>query len=332
MNGYKILFVSELSNYTGSLGDGLRQLGYEVSILTTWDEGKIASTVAEFGPDMLLTVGCKEEGAAAMPTRLPQICRRYRLIHLYWATEDKIHFDRISLPVVRRLQPDLVMTLHQDCVAQYRRYGFEAVYFNFALNPRLFPPKQSLSQEIYDLSFIGTTHLEVRTYRYRSLEQLVFPLIRAGIRTDVWGRNWQQSKKLVQREFGAVIPKEWDHGYLSFEQTADIYHRSKIMLGVQNAPDQVTQRTFEILGTGAFMIASRTEELQRLFREGEEIVLSSSADETLALVDYYLKHPKEREEIGRQGREAVLKQHTFAHRWADVWPVIQPILRAKKGG
>jgi len=325
-----ILFVSELSNYTLSLGDALRQEGHVVHTLRSWDDGRIAQAAGMFRPDILLTVGCRDEGAEAMPRGLPDLCRKYGILHLYWATEDKIHFDRISLPVVRRLNPDLVMTLHPDCIGMYRQHGWDAVYFNFALNPRLFPPKTDSTQEIYDVSFVGTTHLEVRTYRYKSLEHLLFPLIRAGIRTEVWGRNWQRMKEHLEQEFGVSVPADWDHGYLPFERTAEVYHSSKIMLGVQNAEDQVTQRTFEILGSGAFMIASRTAELTRLFREGEEIVLTSSPEETLELVDYYLRHREERLAIGRRAREAVLRKHTFAHRLQAVWPHIHERLRTIK--
>lgn len=174
MDNCTILFVSEHANYTRSLGDALRQQGHEVHAVMDWNEKKLLSMIALLKPDLLLTVGCSDAGVQAMPERVSELCRQYHLLHVYWATEDKIHFDRISLPVVRRLQPDLVLTLHPDCIALYEKYGYSAAYFNFALHPRLFPPKISLSSEIFDLSFVGTTHLEVRTYRYQSLRQLLF--------------------------------------------------------------------------------------------------------------------------------------------------------------
>lgn len=330
MEPYKILFITELSNYTQSLGDALKQQGHVVYCLPSWEDGEIAAAAERIKPDLLITVGCREEGPSAMPVRLRELCDRLHMIHLYWATEDKIHYDRISLPVVQRLKPDLILTLHPDCIPMYQRHGFSAIHFNFALNPRLFPPKTDLSREIYDLSFVGTTHLEVRTYRYTSLKHLLFPLVKAGIRTEVWGRNWQRVRQQLQEEFGLGVPPEWDHEFLPFERTAEVYHQSRIMLGVQNAEDQVTQRTFEILGTGAFMIASRTPELMRLFREGEEIVLSSSPEETLELVEYYLRHPEERLRIGMKARAAVMREHTFDHRLTMLWPHVRKRMRMMK--
>ncbi len=330
MDNCRIVFISELSNYLYSFGDALEQQGHELHYQTSWDQDAITACVERLRPDMMITVGCREAGVQALPDYLPELCRKYRMLHLYWATEDKIHFERISLPAVRRMRPDLVLTIHPDCIASYRQHGFRAVYMNFALNPRMFPAKTDLTRERFDLSFVGTTHLETYTYRYDSLRQLVFPLIKAGKRIDVWGRNWQRYKDQIAQQFGTSIPPEWDHGHLSFEHTADIYHQSKIMLGVQNAEDQVTQRTFEILGTGAFMIASRTEELERLFEHGEELILSSSPEETLALVDYYLQRPDERMRIGRNARKKVLQQHTFAHRLAEVWPAVQALNQSKK--
>ena len=128
-----------------------------------------------------------------------------------------------------------------------------------------------------------------------------------------------ESKDSLQKEFGVSIPPSDFCGFLPYKETVSVYHQSQIMLGVQNAQDQVTQRTFEILGTGALMIASRTEEMERLFQHGEEVLLSSCGDETLELVEYYSKRPEERLRIGRKARAKVMTKHTFAHRLNQVW-------------
>ncbi len=327
---YKIFFLNHLSCYINSLADTLCQMGHQVYYQSSWDMREIEAGIDYYKPDLLITVGIDKPVFNPALNVIPALCEKYGLLHIYWATEDKIHFDAISLPFVQRIKPDIVWTIHPECVPKYRELGMGSEYFNFALNPRLFPPKPESAEEVYDVSFVGTTHLETRTFRYDSLKQLLFPLIPTEVEINVWGNNWLESREFQEKEFGASVPLHRYHGFLPYKDTADIYHKSKIMLGVQNAQDQVTQRTFEILGTGAFMIASRTEELESLFEDKKELVLSSGEEETVELVRYYLSRPEERMLIGKQAREKVMANHTFAHRMENVWPAIHESLMEKR--
>lgn len=90
-------------------------------------------------------------------------------------------------------------------------------YFNFALNPRLFPPKPESAEEVYDVSFVGTTHLETRTFRYDSLKQLLFPLIPTEVEINVWGNNWLESREFQVKEFGASVPLHRYHGFFAVQ-------------------------------------------------------------------------------------------------------------------
>ncbi|WP_187273967.1 glycosyltransferase [Paenibacillus sp. N3.4] len=330
MKRLRIFFLNHLSCYINSLADALCQLGHSIYYQTSWEMREIEAGISYFKPDLLITVGIDKPMFHPSLDVIPDLCHKYGLLHIYWATEDKIHFDGISVPFVRRVKPDIVWTIHPECVKKYQNMEIGSAYLNFAFNPRMFSPKSENPAEIYDVSFIGTTHLETRTFRYDSLKQLLFPLIQAEVEVGVWGNNWLESKDFLEIEFGASIPPHRFHGYISYKNTSDIYHKTKIMLGVQNAVDQVSQRTFEILGTGAFMIASRTEELERLFEDKKEIVLTSSQEETLELVSYYLKRPEERMLIGRQAREKVLSNHTFSMHLQNILPAIDKPLGEKR--
>jgi spore maturation protein CgeB len=46
----------------------------------------------------------------------------------------------------------------------------------------------------------------------------------------------------------------------------------------------------------------------------QHLVMSASAEETLALVDYYLQNEKERKEIALHGQKLVLAKHTYRQR------------------
>ena len=52
---------------------------------------------------------------------------------------------------------------------------------------------------------------------------------------------------------GVEIPKDWIRGYIDYTDANKIYSASDIILGLQNLPTQLTQRTYEVLGLGGFL-------------------------------------------------------------------------------
>ncbi len=329
MRTYKIFILDHRSYCLNSIGDSLAQLGHQIFYQSSWDPKEVEAGIAYFKPDILMTVGYNHALFGGFLERLPTLCQKYRLFHIYWATEDMIHHDTWSIQVVQKAKPDYVWTIHPACVEKYEQYGIPASYLNFACNPRLFPAKQKTDQEIYNIAFVGTTHLFTRTYRFDSLQHLLFPLIRANKKTHIWGSGWKKDRAQIKQEFGAIVPNDWLQGHLPYKKSSSIYRSSKIVLGVQNADDQVTQRTFEILGSGACMIASRTSALTELFQDKHEIILTSSPEETLELVDYYLAHPELRHQIGANARAKVLTQHTYQQHLLALWHCVEPLIELR---
>jgi len=94
--------------------------------------------------------------------------------------------------------------------------------------------------------------------------------------------------------------------------------------------DQVTQRTFEILGSGAFMIASRTEGLTSLFKDKKDLVLTSSPEETIELVKYYINKPELRYSIGANARRKVMAYYTYNKNIKKIWSKAQLLIEQKR--
>ncbi len=331
MRTYKILFLEHRSQYLNSLGDSLAQLGHEIFIQTSWAPAKIDAALSYFKPDIIITIGCGHVPICSpYLNKLHELCRKYGLFHINWAIEDKIHHTYWSIPYIKRIKPDLVWTIHPDCVNNYEKLGIPSSYLNFSFNPRMFPEKKYDTKEPLDISFVGSTHLRKRTYRYDSLQQLLFPLIKARIKTHIWGSGWNENLAFIRNQFGVTIPRDWIQGFLPYEYSASIYHSSKIVLGVQNAEDQVSQRTFEILGTGSFMIASKTKAITKMFKDKKEIVATSSPEETIELVNYYLKQPEVRHKLGYNARQKILNKYTFYHQLNKIWPKVDKLIAQKK--
>ena len=111
---------------------------------------------------------------------------------------------------------------------------------------------------------------------------------------------------------GRKIPDEWIHGYLPYTEANKVYSSADIVLGVQNHLTQVTQRTYEVLGSGGILLTNDTPEIRRLFQPGD-LIVSSSAKETIDLVKYYLNNPKECMKIKEAGMNKV-KKYSYEQR------------------
>jgi len=78
--------------------------------------------------------------------------------------------------------------------------------------------------------------------------------------------------------------------------------------------EAVNQRVFDVPACAGFLLTDHLEVLHELFDVGKEIVVYEDLEEIPEKVRYYLRHPEQREKIARQGRERVLKEHTYRHR------------------
>ncbi|HTR97343.1 MAG TPA: glycosyltransferase [Candidatus Acidoferrales bacterium] len=119
-------------------------------------------------------------------------------------------------------------------------------------------------------------------------------LARRGIDVRVWGPwpRWKSAPHL--RVEGRPL---WDDDY------AAALSAFRINLGFLRRVnrDRHTTRSVEIPACGGFLLAERTDEHRRLFREDEEAVFFSTRDELLDKLRYYLAHEDERSRIAAAG-------------------------------
>lgn len=57
---------------------------------------------------------------------------------------------------------------------------------------------------------------------------------------------------------GKNIPEDWLHGYIHYLEARKVYNSADIVVGIQNHLTQLTQRIYEILGAGGFLLTADT--------------------------------------------------------------------------
>lgn len=106
---------------------------------------------------------------------------------------------------------------------------------------------------------------------------------------------------------------------------ARIYSQSKVVINISHSSAIIPMRFFEAPAAGAMLLteASAANGQSELLAEGSEYVSFTGIEDALDKVAYYLAHPQEREQIARAGQKAVLANHTYAQRAADLLQTVQ---------
>ena len=148
-----------------------------------------------------------------------------------------------------------------------------------------------------DIAFIGAARSgEPRIELVKNLKK--------QYRTKVYGRNWHR--------FGVkpTLPVIRPRGYRL------VCSGSKIVLGSDVTTDiegYWSNRLWLTLGCGGFFLTNYVKGLEDFFENRKHLVWYRSQEECLELIREYLRNPRERVRIARQGYARVHAQHTFHH-------------------
>jgi len=104
-----------------------------------------------------------------------------------------------------------------------------------------------------------------------------------------------------------------------------LYGNAKIAVGDSlclnfDYPYYWSDRVYETLGRGGFMIHPYIKGLEEHFEDGKHLVFFKFGDfdDLKSKIDYYLEHDDEREKIRKAGHEHVKANHTYKNRWTEI--------------
>lgn len=323
----RILFLENNVARKNLLFSGFKQLGHEARFSGKLNEYEISETINKFSPDLIFSMGWGLYQTPKYQEFISKYVKNSKIPHMYWSVEDPKHTHTFTLPLIDKICPDFVFTICKAKVDYFKLLGIPSAHLEFGYNPNIHYPTSSDDDYRCSIALIARpyTHLFYecpQSYRIKSIKKLVVPLINKHIRVDVWGKGWNKYWKETESTMKCTMSKEWIHGYIPYTDTNKVYNSADIVLGFQNNHTHLTRRTFEILGSGGFLITCDTLGVRQLFKPGKDLVVSSSPKETLELVNYYMYRPDEREKICKQAKFAV-KNHTYKHRAAYVLDVLK---------
>ncbi|CAH2714988.1 Spore protein YkvP [Neobacillus rhizosphaerae] len=310
----RILFLESGEIWSNNLARGFTANGHDALISGPINKENLSNMIETFKPDFAITIGWGEEHTKFKQNLIRQKMAAHKIPLVYWAVEDPAYTEVWSIPLINTIKPDFVFTICPDKVDTYIQLGIPSDYLDFGYEETIHHPIDSNSKFESQIAIVANAYPNIlenypEHFRHRSLDILIRPLLKENIRIDFWGRNWSE----MGEYFGVKIPKEWIHGFLNYADANKVYCSSKIILGLQNYPNLLTQRTYEILGSGGFLLTVDTPGVRNMFIPGKDLVVSLTPEETIQKVNYYLNQSEERSQIQIQGRKSI-EIHSYKFR------------------
>lgn len=323
----RIIFLETHPMWIHGLPNGFREAGHEVMVPEKVDKNNIQNLVNQFQPNLAFAISWTPTNVAVESQHaIHHAVQNANIPLIYWDTEGPIHFESDIVPLVKRMQPSFVFTIYPNTIPYYLQLGYKAAFLEFGYHSQVHFPVSVDPDYVAPVALIANSYYNLLNanrdfYRLTILKQLLCPIVEMGLPINFYGNNWGKMGELL----GFPIPAEWNKGYLPYELANKVYSSAEIILGPQNEPGRVSQRTYEILASGGFLLTVDTPGTRAIGVPGQDFISTHSHEQTKELVEYYLSHPEERREIQKNG-QLVVANHSYRNR-ADY---ILDVLRQEK--
>lgn len=264
---------------------------------TTGANRRLVEIAAEWQPDVVWL----EKGIMIRAGTLRALRRAAPLTRIASYSEDPMCLPQYYSWHYRRglREYDVVFTPKQIDVERLPALGARRVArVDMGYDPEIHRPMELSPEERArwgaDVAFTGTYEAE------RAL--LLLELARSGAQVRVWGHGWQHWRPAHPNLRVEKRPAYHD-------DYARVISASRINLGFLRAAnfDLHTCRSVEIPACGAFMLAERSTDHERMFVEAAEVELFSGRDELIDKTHRYLNDEDARARIAAAGRERCVR-------------------------
>lgn len=277
----------------------LKKLGHEVVHFESWDRAlysdfselnrALLETVEREHPDVLLAVPTNYE---IWLETLDVIRNRGDVATICWTTDDSWKYKEFSRFIGRSYHA--ITTTYPSVVCRYIKDGIPNVLLTqWAANSDFLQEPIPATICRYPVSFIGAAHGD----RKRRVEELKSH----GLEVQCFGHGWPA-------------------GPVRSDQMPGIIRESVISLNFANSKgeNQIKARTFEVPGSGGFMLTEGAPGLEKYYHIGGEIVVFNDTKELVEKARYYLENPEERDKIAFAGYQRTKRDHTYDMRMREV--------------
>jgi spore maturation protein CgeB len=228
-----------------------------------------------------------------------------------WFADDHWRFDRFT----RHFAPafDWSITTDRDSLPKYEAIGYErAILSQWACNRYAYD--RTADELTYEVTFIGQSYGD----RPATVERL-----RAeGLDVRCWGFGWPEGRiehDEMVRVFGASRINLNLSSAFSPRERLPMRLVRRFMGTERVRQSQIKGRTFEVPGSGGFLLTDHVAYLEDYLTPGKEIGVFESPEDLVTQVRWWLEHEDGRSEAAEAGYRRVRAEHTYDDRFAEIF-------------
>jgi len=206
---------------------------------------------------------------------------------------------------------DLILSSLPNIVEFLNKNKIKAEYLKLAFEPEVLNHLKELKEK-YQVVFIGSFWQEQHSFFVPLLEEVAkkFDL-------KIWSPSKEEINSDLLQKF--YIGKAWGKEMYNvlFNSLITINRHGKIAENYAN-----NMRLYEATGVGTMLITDFKDNLNEIFKIGEEIECYQNGDELLNKIDFYIKNEGKRKEIAQNGQKRTLTEHTYENRMKELITII----------
>ena len=275
----------------------------------TWDMRRMNEKLLRLALSKDYDVILSFKGEVLLPETLRKIRENNNAITASWMADDPFSFDNVAKSLKYY---DYYFIWDSWYLTPLRKSGVKKAlhlppYTIPEVYKRVFLTAEEKKRFGANLAFVGTWR--------RDRERVLCHLLDFDIK--IFGNGWLDNSRL---------PRKYLSPEVTISEINKIYNATKIILNIHHqwGKNDANFRTFEALGSGAFLIDERKKDIMSMFKENEEIVLYEGIDELRTKIEYFLDHEEERRRIAERGSEVVQREHTLTARYEKLFESIDP--------
>jgi hypothetical protein len=255
-----------------------------------WIEEALAAQVRRFKPDVIYSMCVETIGSEF----LRSVAGDYRLA---------IGQHAAPLPLHDIKGYHLMLSSLPNQVEYFHRCGMQSELLRFAFEPRVLDHVGGLPK-IFDVVFVGGVG--------GSHEQgtALIETLCKKFHVRVWGYGVQRvaPESPIREVWGGPA---WGVEMYRALRSAKIVLNRHIDVSGRYANNM---RLFETTGVGSLLLTDAKDNLAEMFEPGREVAAYRNPEHCCDLVEYFLTHDQEREEIARAGQARTIRDHRYDQR------------------
>ncbi len=277
-------------------------------------ERELVTLAAEVEPDLAFFFLFEDE---IPPATVRAVGAAGRCPTMNWFADDHWRFDGFT----RRYAPafDWSITTDRDALPKYAAAGVENVLLSQWGVNRYAYAKTAEAIE-HEVTFVGLPHGDRR--------EVIARLQQAGHDVQCWGEGWPGGRidhaEMVHIFGASTINLNLSNSStpprtLRFRLGALARGRWDDARQAKPRPSQIKGRTFEVPGSGGFLLTEAVPHLEEYFVPGREIGVFTDTNDLIEQVDHWLRNPAQRSAVAEAGYRRALAEHTYDHRFATIF-------------